>query len=155
MNKVTIREVAVEDKPEWLQMRLALWEHLSPQVQDTEMEEIFSDPMGAVFVAVLESGGLCGFLEVGTRDYAEGCQTSPVGYIEAWYVDVDMRGQGIGEELVRRAETWAREQGHTEMASDTFLDNQGSIRAHLKLGYQEAERLIHFSKKLDDSTQID
>lgn len=91
MNKVTIREVAVEHKPEWLQMRLALWKQLSPQVLDTEMEEIFSDPMGAVFLAVLESGGLYGFLEVGTRDHAEGCQTSPVGYIEAWHVDVEMR----------------------------------------------------------------
>ena len=152
MNKTTIRKVRVEDKPEWLQMRLALWADLPPEAHSTKMVAILSDPMQPVFVAVRENGRLCGFLETGTRGYAEGCQTSPVGYIEGWYVDADMRGQGIGTALVRAAEAWAREQGLVEMASDTWLDNQGSIHAHLKLGYEETVRLIHFKKKLDDST---
>ncbi|MHB8778501.1 MAG: GNAT family N-acetyltransferase, partial [Anaerolineales bacterium] len=46
------------------------------------------------------------------------------------------------------AEDWARERGCTEMASDTWLDNEASIRAHLKLGYLEVERLVHFVKPL-------
>jgi aminoglycoside 6'-N-acetyltransferase I len=50
--------------------------------------------------------------------------------------------------LVQAAEEWARSQGLTEMASDTWLENEVSIRAHLKMGYQEAERLVHFMKKL-------
>jgi aminoglycoside 6'-N-acetyltransferase I len=91
---------------------------------------------------------LGGFLEAGTRKYAEGCETSPVGYIEGWYVDEDLRQQGIGIRLVKTAEEWARYQGLTEMASDTWLENEVSIRTHLKLGYKEAERLVHFMKKL-------
>jgi len=43
----------------------------------------------------------------------------------------------------------------TEMASDIFLDNDGSILAHTKLGYGETIRLIHFVKKLDQSTKVD
>lgn len=43
----------------------------------------------------------------------------------------------------------------TEMASDIFLDNEGSILAHTKLGYGETIRLIHFVKKLDQSTKVD
>jgi len=92
------------------------------------------------------------FLETGTRGYAEGCQTSPVGYFEGWYLDANMRGQRIGTTLVHATEALALEQGLAEMASDTWLDNQGSIRAHSKLGYAETLRVIHFLKKLNDST---
>jgi len=38
--------------------------------------------------------------------------------------------------------------GCTEMGSDTWLDNEASISAHLKTGYFEADRLVHFMKKL-------
>ena len=97
------------------------------------------------------SGGdenLVAFIEAGLREYGEGCETSPVGYVEAWYVDEHLRGQNLGRDLVQMAEQWAREKGCTEMASDTWLENESSIAAHLKLGYVEAERLVHFMKRL-------
>jgi hypothetical protein len=34
------------------------------------------------------------------------------------------------------------------MASDTWLDNEASIKAHLALGYEEADRLVVFCKTL-------
>jgi hypothetical protein len=34
------------------------------------------------------------------------------------------------------------------MASDTWLDNDASIQAHLKMGYYEVDRLVHFVKRL-------
>ena len=49
---------------------------------------------------------------------------------------------------VKAAEDWARSQGLKEMGSDTWLENERSIRAHLALGYSEVERLIHFAKTL-------
>ena len=59
------------------------------------MDEILADPMQPVFVVDRSKGKLGGFLEAGIRKYAEGCDTSPVGYIEGWYVDEDLRDQGI------------------------------------------------------------
>jgi aminoglycoside 6'-N-acetyltransferase I len=50
--------------------------------------------------------------------------------------------------MVRVAEVWALEKGCTEMASDTWLENETSIAAHLKMGYEEVERLVHFVKRL-------
>ena len=129
-------------------MRLALWPDNTPEEALAELDEIFADPLTPVFVAVRENGKLGGFLEGGLRKYAEGCDTSPVGYIEGWYVDEDWRGQGVGGALVQAMETWAREQGYTEMASDTWLDNENSIQAHLALGFEESERLVHFRKSL-------
>ncbi len=87
-------------------------------------------------------------MEVSLRNYAEGCDTSPVGYVEGWYVDPDLRRGGVGALLVQAAEAWALEQGCTEMGSDCYLENEVSRLAHTALGYQEVERLIHFEKRL-------
>lgn len=45
-----------------------------------------------------------GFVEVSLRDVAEGAWTSPVGYLEAWYVEPEFRKQGIGRKLFTAAE---------------------------------------------------
>jgi aminoglycoside 6'-N-acetyltransferase I len=144
-----VRRVEHADWDEWLQMRSALWPNTSPDEHRAEMEE-YSMPNAkvATFVAMRDDGTLGGFLEAGLRPYADGCDTKPVGYIEGWYVDADLRRTGIGGQLVRAAEQWAAEQGCQEMASDCLIDNEVSYHAHLALGYKEAERLIHFRKDL-------
>ena len=102
----------------------------------------------ALLVAQRSDGGLAGFIEVGTRPYAEGCMSSPVAYIEAWYVDADMRRRGVGKALFNAAEAWARQHGFAEIASDTLIDNAVSIAAHKALGYQEVERIVCFRRSL-------
>ena len=144
----TIRRATYEDKSDWLRMRQGLWPEAPIQYLDFDLDDRLSDPGYAVFVASRADGEIVAFIETGLRDYGEGCETSPVGYIEAWYVDQHIRGQKLGRELVHVAEGWAREKGCTEMASDTWLENETSIAAHLKLGYQEADRLVHFMKRL-------
>ncbi len=145
---LNIRLATPDDKSEWLRMRLLLWPEVESADLLQEMDKILQDPLTPVFVLERPSGGLAGFLEASTRKYAEGCVTGPVGYIEGWFVDEDLRGQGLGHELVRAAEDWARSQGLKEMGSDTWLENEVSIRAHLAMGYEEVERLIHFAKTL-------
>jgi len=148
MTDITIRRATRTDKPEWLRMRLLLWPYGTAEGFSGDMDSLLADPLTPVFVVARPGGGLGGFLEAGTRKYAEGCESSPVGYIEGWYVDEDLREQGVGAALVKAVEAWARSQGLTEMASDTWLENEASIQAHLKMGYEEAERLVHFVKKL-------
>jgi aminoglycoside 6'-N-acetyltransferase I len=103
----------------------------------------------AVFVVERPSGGLCGFLEAAIRPYADGAEAQPVGYIEGWYVDPDVRMRGIGKALVHTAEDWARSHGCRQMASDTPIENGVSINAHAALGYRDVERLVHFCKDLE------
>ena len=149
MIDIIIRRVQPEDKPEWLRMRNLLWPGHTEAELLAEMGEILSEAdEQPVFVAVRLDGRLGGFLEGGTRKYADGCETGPVGYIEGWYVDEDLRQKGVGSQLVRAMESWARALGLTEMASDTWLENETSIAAHGRLGYVEMERLVHFAKKL-------
>ncbi len=143
-----IRRATHEDREGWLELRQRLWPEAPRHYLSFDLDDRLADPNYAIFVASNGDGRLVAFIEAGMRDHGEGCETSPVGYIEAWYVDEHIRGQKLGRELVYAAEGWAREKGVREMASDTWLENEASIQAHLKLGYREAERLVHFVKRL-------
>jgi len=144
----TIRRATHEDKSSWLQMRQRLWPEAPIEYLTFDMDDKLANRDYIIFLASNAEQGPVAFIEAGLRGYAEGCETSPVGYIEAWYVDEHARGQKLGRELILAAEHWAREKGCTEMASDTWLENEASITAHLRLGYSEVERLVHFAKRL-------
>lgn len=143
-----IRRATYDDKPEWLRMRHGLWPDAPLAYLALDLDDLLADEDTAVFMAFNENGQPVGFIEVKLRAYAEGCESSPVGYIEAWFVGELVRGQKLGRDLIHAAEGWARARGCTEMASDTWLENEASIAAHLRLGYHEADRLVHFVKRL-------
>jgi aminoglycoside 6'-N-acetyltransferase I len=146
-----VRQARAGDAAEWIRMRDVLWPGLVIETHETEMADFQSDQTTQiVFVIDRENGRLGGFLETGTRRSADGCDTSPVGYIEGWYVDPDLRLAGWGRALVRAAESWARSRGYAEIASDCLLENEVSLRAHTALGFEETERLIHFRKSVAD-----
>lgn len=103
----------------------------------------------AVLVArVLETGALVGFAEVSLREFAEGCLTSPVGYLEGWFVVPGARSHGIGRALVEAGERWAGDQGCAEFASDAELDNTDSLLAHEQLGFDAVSDVRCFRKDL-------
>jgi|SRR5581483_4755556 len=147
-----IRPIKQGDRAEWVRMRDLLWPGAKND-HETETRLFFTEPDEGLATFVLDrlDGGLGGFIEMARRNYAEGCASSPVAYIEGWYVDADLRRQGFGAGLVRAAEQWARDQGLTEIASDAELDNEGSIRAHRAVGYKEEVRIVCFRKKLRDA----
>ena len=140
-----IRELKREaERAAYQRLRLALW----PDCSDADNDSWFARDDAETFVAVRPDGSLCGFVEVGSRPYAEDCETSPVGYIEGWYVEPDARKTGVGRGLLQAAERWARGKGYTEMASDALLENTVSHAAHRRCGYEETERLVMFRKSL-------
>ena len=153
MADVVIRPARASDCSEISRMRAALWPESSAKEHARELQPILDGPASfpfplANFVAE-KSGQLVGFLEVDLRSHADGCDPSqPVGFIEGWYVDLDWRGQGIGRKLLSAAEEWARSHGCTEMASDTWIDNELSQRVHEAAGYTIVDRCVHFRKSL-------
>jgi aminoglycoside 6'-N-acetyltransferase I len=128
--------------------RDALWPG-SLSDHDVETRKYFeSGPdLPVVFVAEVD-GRLVGFLELDYRKNAPGCTSSPVPFIEGWYVEPAMRGRNIGRALVDAAEAHARASGHVEIASDAELENAGGINAHLAVGYEEVERVVCFRRSL-------
>jgi aminoglycoside 6'-N-acetyltransferase I len=129
-------------------MSVGLFPAEDPHDLDRHNRSLLTRDDAALFVAERPDGSVCGFVEAGTRPYVDGCDTSPVGYIEAWYVDPDMRRSGVGRALLRAAEDWARSRGYAEMGSDALLANEVSHRAHVASGYAEVDRVVQFRKPL-------
>jgi aminoglycoside 6'-N-acetyltransferase I len=143
-----IREIVEHDRADWVRLRDALWPG-ALSGHDGETRAYFAErlPTPIVFVAEVE-GRVIGFLELDYRKYAPGCASSPVPFIEGWYVEPALQRRGIGRALVEAAEAHARKGGFREIASDVERDNAGSIAAHLALGYEEAERIVCFRRSL-------
>lgn len=133
---------------EWLRLRQGLFDDSTEAEQQQEMAEILAEEVACVLVAERPSTQLAGYLFVGSRKYAEGRTSSPVAYLEEWFVDADVRRQGVGKALVTAGEVWARQNGFHEVASDTTIDNEISLASHLALGFTEVERQINFIKRL-------
>ena len=143
------RLYVMTDHSEWLRMRLALWPEATWHAHISDMEIWLARPDAAVWVAPHPKGGrLIGFAEVGTRSVADSCETSPVAYLEGWYVDPEARRKGVGKALIAAAEDWARGRGLHEFASDTQLNNQASQSAHAALGFTEVDRVVLYRKSL-------
>jgi aminoglycoside 6'-N-acetyltransferase I len=154
MSTIQVRAAVPSDLKVVGTMRHALWPDSSVEHHEEELAPILAGKSPGIlpltyFVAEDASGHVVGFVEVGLRSTADGCDWArAVGYIEGWYVAESHRRLGVGTQLIAAAENWAREQGCTEMASDTQIDNTQSLRAHLRLGYEIAERSILFRKSL-------
>ena len=147
---LSIRPYKEGDRSQWLRMSLELDPDSESSDHESDMDSIIAREDAEAFFVERPDGTLGGYVEVGARAYADGCITSPVGYIEAWYVDPDLRRGGYGRALLAAAETWARARGYREMASDALLDNDVSFQAHLRSGYCEVDRIVQFRKSLQD-----
>jgi aminoglycoside 6'-N-acetyltransferase I len=146
---MTIREIRDSDQPDWVRLREALWPG-SLSDHDEETRKYFALRSTALLVFVAEAEGrIVGFLELDVRPYAPGCSSSPVPFIEGWYVEPAWQRRGIGRALVEAAEARAREMGYMEIASDAEMDNAHGIAAHRGVGFEEVERIVCFRRSLN------
>ena len=143
-----VRRYRESDWSEWLRMAHTLFPGTTDEDHTGDMRSLLKRTDAAVFIAERPDGSVCGYVEAGSRSVADGCSTSPVGYIEAWYVDPDVRREGYGRALLAAAEEWAVAQGYREMASDALLANDVSHAAHKRSGYEEVDRVITYRKML-------
>ena len=136
-----IREYKETDFNDWKRLRMELWPEATKAEHEEEMAvissgEVFCYELGwSVFVAE-ENSKLVGFIESSLRESICECESSPIGYIEGWYVDKNNRKNGVGKLLTEEAEKWAKSKGCSNMASDVEFDNKASLEAHQSLGYK-------------------
>ena len=124
-----------------------MWEH-DPYELEPEFAELTASAEAACFLAYVNDTAV-GFAQCQLRhDYVEGCDTSPVGFLEGVYVEEPHRRSGVARALLHACEDWARSVGCTEFASDCEIDNHDSLAWHLKAGFEEVNRTIWFAKKL-------
>jgi len=149
--KVRVRSAVRGDYEPLLRWRSALWPKAREGHENLLREVLDGHSIGELplqlFVA--EAEGMAGFIEVSLRSRADGCDPRrPVAYIEAWYVEPAQQRSGVGAALFQAAEAWAREQGCSEMASDTWIDALDAQHAHEALGFTVVDRCVHYRKLL-------
>ena len=137
----------------WLQLRLVFWPHDSAKEHLAEMAIFLAEPHRFVqFIAYNEANKPVGLFEAALRsDYVNGTNSSPVAFLESVFVLPEERRQGVAHALVGAVESWARDQGCTEFASDASTENLESYKFHRSLGFEETERVVYFKKILAPS----
>ena len=145
-----IRKATLEDVPQLVSLAIQMWK--SHTVED--LTKIFCEHIrkgkNIIFLAISEEH-IVGFAQCGLRfDYVEGTDSSPVGYLEGIFVLEEYKKRGYAKELLGECQNWAKDQGCLEFASDCELDNEESLKFHLKMGFAEANRIICFTKSLTD-----
>jgi aminoglycoside 6'-N-acetyltransferase I len=147
---MNIESVQSLPAPDWLRMRLSLWQDTPVHEHLAEMHSLLSQPQRFVqFMARSPSGTALGFAEASLRtDYVNGTESSPVAFLEGLYVEPEARRQGVARALVDTVATWARTKGCRELASDTQLENLQSQAVHAQLGFTETDRVVCFNRAL-------
>lgn len=148
--KMSIRVATLEDVQTVAGLAIQMWESHTTEELAQGFYDYMSGEAGIVVLA-MEDENAVGFAQCGLRhDYVEGTDSSPVGYLEGIFVEEEYRKRGLAREMLEACQRWAKEQGCTEFASDCELDNEASLKFHLQMGFEEANRIICFKKKLTD-----
>lgn len=146
---ITVRRLRADDAPRWIELRGQLWPG-SLDDHRADVARYFESGwpgIDAVFVAE-SSGRVVGFAELSKRPFAEGCNSSPVGFLEGWFVEPEFRRSGAGRALIAAAEDWCREQGCRELASDSEPENDLALASHVAVGFEEAGLVRCFRKSV-------
>jgi len=138
----------IKDSRVLAEMAVQMWNSHTVDELEAEFSEGLKNNKSVVFIKYLDNLPV-GFAQCGLRtDYVEGTNSSPVGYLEGVFVEADYRKNGYAKELLSACEMWAKDMGCTEFASDCELDNVGSLKFHLTMGFDEANRIICFKKSI-------
>lgn len=146
-----IRKATVEDAKMVASLAIQMWESHTIEELTQEFCDGMNKGSGIVFLAMSDECAV-GFAQCSLRhDYVEGTDTTPVGYLEGIFVVEEYRKKGLAKDMLEACQEWAKGQGCREFASDCELVNEDSLNFHLKTGFEEANRIICFTKKLTDS----
>lgn len=143
-----IRKATVEDAEKVASLAIQMWESNTVEELSQEFRDYMNKESSVVFLVISDECAV-GFAQCGLRhDYVEGTDSSPVGYLEGIFVVEEYRKRGLAKSMLEACWEWAKEQGCKEFASDCELVNEDSLKFHLKMGFEEANRIICFTKKL-------
>lgn len=145
---ITIRELRASDQEVWLGMYRRLWPKFSDAALLTEIHRIQKSGKRSAYIAE-HQGTPAGFAEYALRDYANGCNSQPVPFLEGVWVAEEFRSRGIARALILYLEQIARNSGFVEFGSDVELHNYSSQLMHESLGFEQTEKVIYYRKSLN------
>ena len=130
-----IRPAKPEDAMTLAGLAMKLWKEHSITELSNMFEKLLPGGNAACFLQYVD-GKAIGFAQCQLRhEYVEGTDSSPVGYLEGVFVEDAYR---VSFHLYFGA----------ELASDCELENDNSLRFHMAMGFEEANRIICFRKDI-------
>ena len=143
-----VKKAINSDKKVLAELAVQMWDSHTAEELEEKFEEIINSEKVALFIKYID-GLAIGFAQCGLRvDYVEGTKSSPVGYLEGIFIEEKYRCNGFAKELLKACEQWAKEKGCREFASDCELDNNESLKFHMAMGFEEANRIVCFRKEI-------
>ena len=143
-----IKRAGTDDAEALAGLAIQMWTDHDPKDLEAEFRKLAKNEEAACFIKCVDEKPVA-FAQVQLRhDYVEGTESSPVGYLEGIFVSEGYRKHGYAAQLLSECEKWAKEKGCREFASDCELDNEDSLKFHMALGFEEANRIICFRKDL-------
>ncbi|WP_299283260.1 aminoglycoside 6'-N-acetyltransferase [uncultured Tateyamaria sp.] len=146
-----IRIATSSDIEAWVALRAQLWADTPLDAHRAEAAAMLAKSPGAaiVFLDAVDKTHTRAFAEATLRhDHVNGCETSPVAFLEGIFVRPDLQGAGIGRALLQSVQSWAQDRDCSELASDAHLDNVASHAFHRALGFDETDRVVYFRKPI-------
>jgi aminoglycoside 6'-N-acetyltransferase I len=135
------------DRLVWAELRAALWPEASGEEHARDIDDLLRSDRAYGFIAEAD-GTPAGFAELAIRDYANGCASRPVPFLEGIFVREEFRRHAVGARLMDYVEEFVAARGFTEIGSDTDIANRASHAAHRSWGFVETERVVYFRKVL-------
>lgn len=133
-------------------LRRMLWPGSTEQDHHREIADRLNagEDAAMALIARDDGGEAVGFVEASLRrEPVNGCDTSPVLFLEGIYVVPACRRRGTARSLCVVIETWGRLSRRKEFGSDALLDNATSHAFHAALGFEECERVVFFARSCD------
>jgi aminoglycoside 6'-N-acetyltransferase I len=144
-----VREMNAGDRAAWAEMRSALWPRDLPAEHLRSIDGILAGDDTWGFIAEAAEGAPAGFAELAIRNYANGCDSEPVPFLEGVFVKPQFRPRRAGARLMAHFEAFLAARGFHELGSDALADDPASHAAHRGWGFSETERVVYFRKVLD------
>lgn len=143
-----IKQATQKEAMSLAKLAIQMWEDNKIEELAEHFEKLAANEEAACFLKYVADTAV-GFAQCQLRhDYVEGTETSPVGYLEGILVEETYRHKGYAKELLRECEQWAKSKGCSEFASDCELENEESLRFHMAMQFEEANRVICFRKSI-------
>lgn len=134
MTEFNIRTMTVDDLPAFKPLLEQLGYDLDAAEVACRFDAVVAAP-GHVLEVAADGERLVGFIHYFARAALE---KPPEVIVQALVVDAGVRGGGIGQRLMRRAEDWAVDNGYSSVALGTQTSRDDAHAFYERLGYRVA-----------------